>query len=165
MKPHELARQALEAYVTKRKRIDPEPIGKQAACFVSYHAANGELRGCIGTLAPDKADLAQEIVANAISAAMRDPRFLPIEPEELPGISVEVSVLGPLEAIASADELDVKRYGVVLESGRKRGVLLPDLEGVDTVAKQLEITMRKAGIRPGDPTQMERFEVIKYSDH
>lgn len=162
IKPQVLAREALEAYVRHRQRLQTEPFGYAAACFVSYHDAAGQLRGCIGTLAPSKPDLADEVVANAISAAVRDPRFLPIAPEELDGLQVEVSVLGQMEQVSDASALDVKRYGVVVQSGAKRGVLLPDLEGIESVAQQIDIAKRKAGIGVGEPIHLERFEVIKY---
>lgn len=163
MKPDRIARLAAEAYVNHRKRLAPAPFGRRAACFVSYHDSQGDLRGCIGSLSPSQADLADEIVANAIAAAMRDPRFLPLEPEELKNLQVEVSVLGELEAIPDISYLDVKRYGVVVMSGSKRGVLLPDLAGIDQAEQQVAIAKRKAGIGPYEQVALERFEIIKYS--
>jgi AmmeMemoRadiSam system protein A len=159
----EIAQNALEAYVSRRERIEPAPLGKVAACFVSYHDHKGDLRGCIGTLSPVEKDLAFEIVSNAIAAAMRDPRFLPIEPEELPGIRTEVSVLGDLELVPDTTHLDVKRFGVVVQSGGRRGVLLPDLEGIETVSQQISIAKRKAHIPEHESVTLKRFEVIKYS--
>lgn len=133
----------------------------QAGAFVSIHE-HGRLRGCIGTILPTTDCVAEEIIQNAISASTRDPRFAPITAEELPWLEIHVDVLGAPERIASAGQLDVKRYGVIVTSGVKRGLLLPDLDGVDTVEQQLSIAMQKGGIRPGDPIELERFEVIRH---
>jgi uncharacterized protein (TIGR00296 family) len=107
--------------------------------------------------------MAQEVIQNAISAATRDPRFPPVQPEELESLDIKVDVLTEPEPIDSIDQLDPKRYGVIVESGWRRGLLLPDLEGVDTVEYQVDIAMRKAGISPGEPMQMYRFEVKRYT--
>ena len=106
--------------------------------------------------------LAQEIIDNAVSAATRDPRFNPITPDELEWLEISVDVLGEPEEISSRDELDVKRYGVIVTSGGRRGLLLPDLDGVDTVDQQVDIAMRKGGISPRDMYRLERFEVIRH---
>jgi len=135
----------------------------RAGTFVSLHDSQGNLRGCIGTIEPRQPTVAQEVIQNAISAATRDPRFLPVQPEELEGLDVKVDVLTEPEPIDSMDQLDPKRYGVIVESDWRRGLLLPDLEGVDTVEYQVDIAMRKAGIRPGEPMQLYRFEVIRYT--
>ncbi|MBQ9060360.1 MAG: AmmeMemoRadiSam system protein A [Firmicutes bacterium] len=185
----QLARQALEAYVLRREVIRPQDIGPeraagserapgpeqpgdpaelpeellttQAGAFVSVHEG-GALRGCIGTIGPTRATLAEEIIGNAISAATRDPRFSPIRPEELPMLEISVDVLGEAEEIDSEEDLDVKRYGVIVTNGGRRGLLLPDLEGVDTVQQQVEIAKQKAGIRTDEPVQLQRFEVIRH---
>ena len=164
-----LARKTIDLYVRERKVYRPTPDElteemrtARAGAFVSIHE-HGELRGCIGTIAPVRASLAEEIVSNAISASTRDPRFYPIRPDALPFLTVSVDVLGEPEPIASEAELDVKRYGVIVEKGRRRGLLLPDLEGVDTVAYQVAIARRKAGIYDDEENvELYRFEVIRH---
>ena len=162
-----LARKSLEAYVQSRKTISvpkglPEEMLKtQAGAFVSIHK-HGKLRGCIGTIAPTAENVAQEIIRNAISAATKDPRFDPITEDELKWLEINVDVLGKPEKISSMDELDVKRYGVIVSSGYKRGLLLPDLDGVDTPAQQVAIAMKKGGIRESDHYTLERFEVVRH---
>jgi AmmeMemoRadiSam system protein A len=168
----ELARRTIEAYVTSHKTIDPpremtEEMRQRAGAFVSLHRG-GELRGCIGTIEPVQANLAEEIIHNAISAATRDPRFAPLKAEELAGLDVKVDVLGEPELIANVDQLDPKRYGLIVQSAKrpwKRGLLLPDLEGIDTVEKQVYWTRHhKAGITdPEEPVEMFRFEVRRYT--
>ncbi|MDH4136852.1 MAG: AmmeMemoRadiSam system protein A [Anaerolineae bacterium] len=164
----ELARKTIESYVREKRTIKlpeelvPEMQGR-AGTFVSLHDTQGNLRGCIGTIEPQQPTVVQEVVQNAISAATRDPRFPPVQPEELEGLDIKVDVLTEPEPIDSLDQLDPKRYGVIVESGWRRGLLLPDLEGVDTVEYQVEIAMRKAGIRPDEPMQMYRFEVKRYT--
>ena len=164
----ELARNTIESYVREKRTIKPPEqlvpeMQGRAGAFVSLHDSRGNLRGCIGTIEPQQSTVAQEVIQNAISAATRDPRFPPVQPEELEGLDVKVDVLTEPEPIDSLDQLDPKRYGVIVESGWRRGLLLPDLEGVDTVEYQVDIAMRKAGIRPGEPMQLYRFEVIRYT--
>jgi AmmeMemoRadiSam system protein A len=169
--PHplvELARKTIESYVREKRTIEPpEELGPEmqgrSGAFVSLHDRRGNLRGCIGTIEPQQPTVAQEVIQNAISAATRDPRFPPVQPEELEDLDVKVDVLTEPELIDSKDQLDPKRYGVIVESGWRRGLLLPDLEGVDTVEYQLEIAMRKAGIRPDEPIKLYRFEVKRYT--
>ncbi|MCM1084256.1 MAG: AmmeMemoRadiSam system protein A [Clostridium sp.] len=162
-----LARRTIEEYVTTGKMPDvpnelPEEMrGKQAGVFVSIKK-DGRLRGCIGTIEATQSSIAKEIVANAISAATRDPRFSPIKQAELPWLTISVDVLGDTEKISSANELDVKRYGVIVTRGRRRGLLLPNLEGVDTVEEQLAIAKQKAGIAEEEPVELERFEVVRH---
>ena len=170
-----LARASLESYIKKGKKLSvpkdiPDDIlkilpkeifEKQAGAFVSIHK-NGELRGCIGTIAPTTDSVAEEIVNNAISASTRDPRFEPITEEEFEWLEINVDVLGEPEDIDSRDELDVKRYGVIVSCGYRRGLLLPDLEGVDDVDTQVDIAMRKGGISPTDDYRLQRFEVIRH---
>jgi AmmeMemoRadiSam system protein A len=141
--------------------VTTEMLNIRAGAFVSIHK-NGRLRGCIGTIAPTKDNVALEIIENGISAATRDPRFSPIAPEELKELEINVDVLGRPQDISSIDELDVKRYGVIVSSGMKRGLLLPDLEGVDTVEEQVAIAMQKGGITEDDDIRLQRFEVIRH---
>lgn len=162
-----LARRSLESYIKDRKQIDipdglPEEMTSgQAGAFVSIHE-HGELRGCIGTILPTTDCLAQEIIDNAISASTRDPRFDPVTPEELNWLEISVDVLSEPEDIDSPSELDVKKYGVIVTSGTRRGLLLPDLDGVDTVEQQIRIAMRKAGIREGEKISLQRFTVTRH---
>ena len=162
-----LARKSLEQYILTREEITipdslPEEMTRErAGIFVSIHE-HGRLRGCIGTIQPATECIAREIISNAISASTRDPRFDPIEPDELPWLEIHVDVLGKPEKIRSMEELDVRRYGVIVTKGFKRGLLLPDLDGVDTVEQQVSIAKRKAGISPKEDAEMERFEVIRH---
>lgn len=162
-----LARDTIEAWVTRGEKISlpqglpQELLDTRAGAFVSIHK-QGQLRGCIGTIAPTASCVAQEIINNAISASTRDPRFAPIRPDELKWLEINVDVLGEPEDIASRDELDVKRYGVIVTSGRKRGLLLPDLDGVDSVDQQVEIAMQKGGIHKFERYSLQRFEVIRH---
>ena len=121
-----------------------------------------QLRGCIGTIAPVYANIAEEIAHNAISACSRDPRFSPVRPYELSEITYNVDVLQPAEPIASADELDVKKYGVIVECGSRRGLLLPDIDGVDTVEQQIAIARQKGQISADEQVQLYRFEVVRH---
>ncbi len=163
-----LARASVEHYVRTGEML-PVPSGlpstlanAHAGAFVSLHE-NGELRGCIGTIAPATENLAEEIVRNAVSAAARDPRFEPVRADELPHLDISVDVLTEPEPIASPDELDPARYGVIVIKGWRRGLLLPDLEGVDTVADQIAIAKQKAGIATADDdVTLERFEVVRH---
>jgi AmmeMemoRadiSam system protein A len=132
--------------------------------FVSIHYKTGELRGCVGTFHSDEQLLAEQVIRSAISACSHDPRFPPVRLSELPLLDVKVDVLSPLEPIDSPDELDVKRYGLVVESGWKRGLLLPDIPGVADVEQQIQIAAMKAGIRPGEPIRMYRFTVERYTE-
>ena len=162
-----LARKSLESYILKRERIPvpddlpEEMLNTRAGAFVSIHK-NGALRGCIGTIGPTTDCVAQEIIDNAISASTRDPRFPAIGPDELQYLDINVDVLGEPEDIDSEDELDVKKYGVIVSSVGKRGLLLPDLEGVDTVEQQIAIAKQKAGIHRFESVKLQRFEVIRH---
>ncbi len=163
-----LARLSLETYVKTGKPLatlpdglDAELTGRRAGAFVSLHA-DGRLRGCIGTTAPTTASVAWEIVQNAVSACSRDPRFPPVRALELDGIEYSVDVLGAPEPIDSPAQLDVKRYGVIVSCGSRRGLLLPDLEGVDTVERQIDIARQKGGIAPTEKYRLERFEVVRH---
>lgn len=162
-----LAKKSLESYILRDEKIDvpknlpEEMLNSRAGAFVSIHKF-GKLRGCIGTILPTTDCVAEEIIENAISASTRDPRFDPIEPEELQYLEINVDVLSEPEEIASMDELDVKKYGVIVSSGYKRGLLLPDLDGVDTVEEQVSIAMQKGGISPGEKISLQRFKVIRH---
>lgn len=163
--PVALARMTLESYIEKGEmpQATPEMAGlgqQRAGAFVSLKR-NGQLRGCIGTIAPAYGNLLAEIQHNAVAAATEDPRFSIIEPSELPELVYSVDVLGEPEP-ALRSQLDPKRFGVIVTSGRRRGLLLPDLEGVDTVEEQLLIALQKAGISPNENYKIERFEVTRY---
>ena len=162
-----LARASLESWIREHKKLSipdwvPEEMCTQkAGAFVSIHE-HGNLRGCIGTILSTTDSVAEEIIQNAISASTRDPRFYPIRKDELPNLDISVDVLGSPEVIDSPSLLDVKRYGVIVSYGRRRGLLLPDLDGVDTVEDQIDIARQKGGIRSTDPYTLERFEVIRH---
>ena len=162
-----LARKTIEHYVMTGEKIAvPQDLPKEmyeerAGTFVSIHKY-GQLRGCIGTIEATKKNIASEIINNAISACSRDPRFEPVAPKELEWLNISVDVLGKAELIDSKDELDVKRYGVIVSQGNKRGLLLPDLEGVDTPSDQVRIAANKGRVDLSRPYQLERFEVIRH---
>lgn len=163
-----LARRSLETYVKTSQRLTslPEDLPtemttQQAGAFVSLHK-NGQLRGCIGTIAPTCENLAWEIVQNAISACSRDPRFSPVRPNELDELEYSVDVLGAPEPVDSPAALDPKTYGVIVSCGGRRGLLLPDLDGVDSVEAQLSIALQKGGIRENETYKIERFKVVRH---
>lgn len=163
-----LARRSLETYVKTGQRLTslPEDLPaemttQQAGAFVSLHK-NGQLRGCIGTIAPTCDNLAWEIVQNAVSACSRDPRFSPVRPDELDELEYSVDVLGAPEPVDSPAALDPKTYGVIVSCGGRRGLLLPDLDGVDSVEAQLSIALQKGGIRENEPYKIERFKVVRH---
>ncbi|MBR1497452.1 MAG: AmmeMemoRadiSam system protein A [Oscillospiraceae bacterium] len=163
-----LARLSLETYIRTGKELSALPenlpedlLTRRAGAFVSLHK-EGLLRGCIGTIGPVTPSLAEEIARNAVSAGTGDPRFTPVTESELDLLEYNVDVLGQPEPIASPAELDVKRYGVIVSCGMKRGLLLPDLEGVDSVAQQIDIARRKGGIGANEPYTLERFEVVRH---
>lgn len=136
----------------------------QRACFVSIKKTSGDLRGCIGTISPVQATLDREIIMNAISSAARDPRFPPMTASELTEVVFSVDVLGEPEPVSSRAELDPKRWGIIVKRGMRRGVLLPDLEGVDTAERQIEIAVQKAGLRSAEEISIERFSVDRYQE-
>ena len=143
----------------------PAPIeGGPAGVFVTIHTAStGELRGCVGTISPTEDALAQEVINNAIAAATRDPRFPAIRPRELDDLAIDVSVLYPPEPINSIDQLDVRQYGVIVERGYRRGLLLPDIPGIADVATQVRYARMKAGIGAEEKVELYRFRVEKYT--
>lgn len=168
----ELARKTIEVYIREGEQIDPPQeltpeMRQQAGAFVTIHR-HGQLRGCIGTIFPTCPNLAEEVIRNAISAATMDPRFNRIRSGELADLDIKVDVMGEPEPVDSEAELDPQRYGLIVQSiadPQKRGLLLPNLEGIDTVEKQLYWTRHhKAGITdPDEPVQLYRFEVKRYT--
>ena len=162
-----LARLSLEFFVKNHRplpvpeNLPEELMNRRAGAFVSLHK-DGSLRGCIGTIAPTTPNLASEIMQNAVSACSRDPRFSPVTIDELDELEYSVDVLGDPERVFSLDDLDVKKYGVIVESKGRQGLLLPDLEGVDTVQQQVGIAMKKGNIPNNEPINLWRFEVIRH---
>ncbi len=165
-----LARKSLETFVETGKRLSlqnlltqlPEELReKKAGAFVSIHQ-EGRLRGCIGTIEPVFSCLAEEIIHNAVSAGSADPRFSPVRKEELPSLEYSVDVLEKPEKISSPEELNVKKYGVIVSDGERRGLLLPNLEGVTSVKQQIEIAREKAGIGKNQSYSLERFKVVRH---
>ena len=162
-----LARSALETYISSKKFL-PLPSGlpdelvkKKAGVFVSLKK-DGRLRGCIGTISATTSSIAQEIINNAVNAGTEDPRFTPITKLELPDLVYSVDVLCDAEPVQSISQLDAKRYGVIVSKGYRRGLLLPNLDGVDTPEEQLKIALQKAGISQNEEYSIERFEVVRH---
>ena len=163
-----LARFSLEHYVRTGKypetlpdNLPEEMLSQRAGAFVSLHVRE-QLRGCIGTTEPTTPSVAQEIVQNAVSAGTGDPRFRPVQVSELDELEYSVDVLEEPEDIDSPAQLDVKQYGVIVSKGRRRGLLLPDLDGVDTVEDQIDIARRKGGIGPQEAYTLQRFRVVRH---
>ena len=165
----ELARQTLAETVIHHHRFTAPPNLVQefpipAPVFVTLRSANGELRGCIGSVAPTANSLAEEVVAESVATATRDPRFQPVAADEVPSLQIEVSVLSEPEPIDSLDELDPARYGVIVVRQRdgRRGLLLPDIEGIETPEMQVRIARRKAWIGEQEPVRLFRFSAEKF---
>ncbi len=159
-----LARQSLQHWLSGDHQWIPQRrSGKRSACFVSLHTADGALRGCVGTLLPVADDLALEVSNNAISAATRDPRFPPISLIDLDQLTIQINVLGEPEACVKS-QLDPQIYGVIVANGNRRGVLLPNLQGIDDCDQQLDIARKKALIGPHEPVELSRFETDKFSE-
>ena len=162
-----LAKASIYSYVKYRRKLETpvdlpkEMMEKRSGVFVSIHEF-GELRGCIGTFLPIRDCIANEIIENAVAASSEDPRFLPIKESELGDLEVNVDILTTPEAISSKLELDPKKYGVIVRKDYKKGLLLPDLEGIDTVDEQIRIAKQKAGIAPEEEVSLERFEVERH---
>lgn len=161
-----LAIDAIEAYVRYGKITSPPTdlpprMKERAGVFVSLKKAGG-LRGCIGTFLPTEQDIAHEVITNAVKAASADPRFSPVREEELLQLCYSVDLLSEPEQ-CSKEDLDPKQYGVIVESGWRRGLLLPDLEGVETAEEQLDIARMKAGIEPEEPVTIYRFAVERHT--
>jgi AmmeMemoRadiSam system protein A len=159
-----LARETVERYVrTGSIGEPPDSLGEPSGAFVTLRLG-GRLRGCVGTLAPTRPDVAREIVSAAIAAASADPRFSPVRPEELAALDYEVDIVGAVEPVKGLDDLDPRRYGVLVEADGRRGVLLPDLAGVATAVQQVDIAREKAGLAPGVPARLSRFTVRRYRE-
>jgi AmmeMemoRadiSam system protein A len=160
-----LAKDAVDTFVRFGRVIDPVDVPPElqrpAGAFVSIKRGH-TLRGCIGTVDPTQDSLAREVVRNAIDSATRDPRFLPIEAEELGELFYSVDVLSPPEPVSGPEELDHRRYGLIVRSGLRRGLLLPDIEGVSSVEEQISIAKAKAGILPDEPVELFRFTVERF---
>jgi len=163
----QLARQSLERYIKTQQFLDrpanlpDELTNERAGVFVSLKM-DGRLRGCIGTISPTTTSIADEIIQNAISAGTDDPRFEPVGKDELSRLVYSVDVLGKAEPISSMEELDVKRYGVIVSTANRRGLLLPNLEGIDAPEQQVAIALQKAGISANENYRMQRFEVVRH---
>jgi AmmeMemoRadiSam system protein A len=166
-----LARSVVETFTLERRIIEAPSVpqtsllNEKAACFISIKTFERELRGCVGTIEPGCSTLAEEIIANAIKAATRDPRFPTISAAELPFLHYSVDVLSRPEP-ARFDELDPKTFGVIVEDGfgLRRGLLLPDIEDIKTAAQQIQVAARKAEIPLGDPLKLYRFRVRRFSE-
>lgn len=161
----ELAVKAIRTYAAKGEKIAPPTplppeMEKRAGVFVSIKK-HGELRGCVGTILPTRPSIAEEIIGNAISACAYDSRFFPVETEELVDLTVSVDVLSEPEPVASAADLDAKKYGVIVTAGERRGLLLPDLDGVNTPQEQIEICRRKGSILHDEKVTLQRFTVTR----
>jgi len=171
-----LARETIEVWVKTRTRLDwhkfksiilqSKLINKlestKAGTFVSIHK-NGKLRGCIGTIGPTHPNIAHEIISNAIQASSYDTRFEPINEEELLALEIKVDVLGEIEEVKDIGDLDVEKYGVIVEYEGRRGLLLPNIEGINSVHEQISIAKQKAGIGNDKQVKLSRFEVTRYS--
>lgn len=161
----QLARETIETYIKEHKIIEPpselaEEMKEKAGVFVSLHKHHA-LRGCIGTFQPTTENVANEVIRNAIESSTRDPRFPPVTAEELPDLEINVDVLSAPEP-TTIDKLDPKQYGVIVKAGWRRGLLLPDLPGVDTADEQIAICKQKAGIGEREQVELFRFKVKRY---
>ncbi|MCX8033874.1 MAG: AmmeMemoRadiSam system protein A [Thermodesulfovibrio sp.] len=163
----EIAKKTIEEFVKTGKIASipkeiPEGMKKKAGVFVSIKK-RGQLRGCIGTFMPATENIYSEIIRNAIAAATEDPRFPPVHENELTDLEYSVDILSPPEPVRNLDELDPKKYGIIVIKGWQKGLLLPDIEGVNTVDEQLRIAKLKAGIDPFDPdVEIYKFKVERY---
>ena len=166
-----LARNAVEAYVLRGQVVEPplfpetSPLARPSACFVCIKTVGRELRGCIGTVEPEHDTLAAEVIANAVKAATRDPRFRPVSCDELKSLRYSVDVLGSPEP-ARFEDLNPAAFGVVVtdESGSRRGLLLPAIESIETPGQQVGVAARKAGIKPGEPLRLYRFRTRRFTE-
>lgn len=176
MLPHELgsiltglARQAIEYYLVHRtylpvpKDLPRELYEQKAGVFICLKI-HGQLRGCIGTFHPQHDHIITEVIHNAVSAAVEDPRFSSVTLKDLSNINISVDILTPPESIDSPNQLDPKQYGVIVQRGWRRGLLLPDIEGVNSIQEQISIARAKAGIKPNEPVELFRFRVERYSE-
>lgn len=164
--PVRLAQESLAYYLENHKLLSPPEkllpeLEGRAGVFVSLKK-HGQLRGCIGTFAPTQENIAAEIIHNAVSAGVDDPRFWPVELSELSELDISVDVLTKPEKVQGCQDLDAKQYGVIVKNKGRTGLLLPDLEGVDSASEQIDIARQKAGIRPDEDLELYRFSVIRY---
>lgn len=162
----QLARRTIETFVNEGKVIEPPKelspeMKEKAGVFVSLHL-RGKLRGCIGTFASTTENVAQEVIHNAVESSSRDPRFPPVRKDELAGLEISVDVLTDPLPVKSAKELDAKKYGVIVKAGPRKGLLLPDLKGVNTPEEQIAICRKKAWIAEEEPVELFRFEVRRF---
>jgi AmmeMemoRadiSam system protein A len=161
----ELAKETVESYIREGKTPKPGELTpemrERAGVFVSLHE-HGQLRGCIGTFEPTQDNVAEEIIANAISSSTRDPRFPPVTASELDDLEYSVDILTEPEPVTDIRQLDHREYGVIVECGGRKGLLLPDLEGVDSVEEQIAICRLKAGISASEPVKLYRFQVRRF---
>lgn len=161
----QLAKDTIENYITKRIINKPEQLTEEmktrAGVFVSLHK-HGELRGCIGTFEPTTENVAEEIIRNAVSSATQDPRFEPVRPSELADLDYSVDILTSPQPVADIHKLNPKKDGIIVQSGYRRGLLLPDLEGIETVEEQIRICRMKAGIASDEPIKVYSFQVRRY---
>jgi len=167
----ELAKKTVETYIKTGKIISPandlpkKMLGDRAGVFVSIHLKNGELRGCIGTFAPTQKNIAEEIIHNAIESATQDPRFPPVTESELSNLVYSVDILSRTEPVTNPSTLNPKTYGLIVQSSDgRRGLLLPDLEGVDTVNQQINICRQKAWISEDEPVSLYKFTVERHQE-
>lgn len=168
----DLAKQAVEAYIKNKawlsvpSALPEEMLKNQAGVFVSLHLKDNSLRGCIGTFIPTQENIAQEIIQNAIAAATQDPRFPPIKSEELSKIVYNVDILSASKSVSKDKLVDPKKYGLIVSAkDQRKGLLLPDLPGVDTIEEQIKICRLKAGINPQEPVSYQIFTVERHSEH
>lgn len=162
----ELAKKSVETYIKEKKVIDPPDnlspeLKEKAGVFVCIKK-HGQLRGCIGTYSPCCDNVALETIRNAICAATKDPRFNIVSENELKDLEYSVDILSPPQKVKDLSELDPKRYGIILVSGNKKGLLLPDIEGVNTVEEQIRIVRMKASISPNEDVEIYKFDVKRY---
>lgn len=169
--PQELAKLAIEIFIREGTVIEPPVdahgvLATQAGAFVTLRSSEGQLRGCIGTIEPARPNVAEEIVENAIRAATRDPRFLPVSTTELPHLRYGVDVLTAPEPARGPEDLDPLIYGVIIETldGLRRALLLPRIDGIESVEEQWQAVHSKAGITPGTPIRVERFSVTRFGE-
>jgi len=166
----DLARRAVEEYIVSGREAEivekelPEILKREAGVFVTLKK-DGKLRGCMGTFKPVQKNAAYEIISNAMTAAENDPRFPEVEKEELNEISISVDILSEPESVRDKSELDPKKYGILVKGGHQTGLLLPDLEGIETAEKQLNIAKRKAGLREDADVEIYRFTVSRFEEN
>lgn len=166
----DLARQAVEKYIILGQEVEieedklPQILKKEAGVFVSLKK-NGRLRGCMGTFKAVQKNAAYEIISNAMTAAENDPRFPTVKKEELSEIEISVDILSAPEKVEDKSELDAQKYGILVKGGHQTGLLLPDLEGIETVEKQIRVAKKKAGLAENDRVEIYRFQVSRFKEN